>query len=97
MALEAERKQQVIGEYKIHETDTGSPEVQVAILTTRINGLRDHFTKNKQDHHSRRGLLKMVGRRRRLLTYLARQDINRYRDTITRLGIRDVISRPGSK
>lgn len=96
MALETERKQEVIGEYRTHEKDTGSPEVQIAILTTRINDLRGHFTANKHDHHSRRGLLKMVGRRRRLLTYLAHKDINRYRDTISRLGIRDVISRPGS-
>ena len=96
MTLETERKQEIIGEYRTHETDTGSPEVQIAILTTRINELRGHFTANKQDHHSRRGLLKMVGKRRRLLTYLARKDINRYRDTITRLGIRDVISRSSS-
>ncbi len=97
MALEAERKQQVIGDYRIHDTDTGSPEVQVAILTTRINDLRDHFTRNKQDHHSRRGLLKMVGRRRRLLAYVAHKDINRYRELISRLGIRDVISRSSSQ
>ena len=96
MALQTERKQEIIGEYKIHGADTGSPEVQIAILTTRINELREHFNVNKHDHHSRRGLLKMVGRRRRLLAYLARKDINRYRDIITRLGIRDVISRSGS-
>ena len=97
MALEAERKQEIIGESRVHDTDTGSPEVQIAILTERINGLRSHFTEHKHDHHSRRGLLKMVGRRRRLLTYLARKDITRYRETITRLGIRDVIQRPGSR
>lgn len=97
MALEADRKQELIGEHRVHDTDTGSPEVQVAILTERINGLRSHFTEHKQDHASRRGLLKMVGRRRRLLTYLAKQDINRYRETITSLGIRDVINRPGTR
>ncbi len=96
MGLDTERKQEIIGDYKINESDTGSPEVQIAILTTRINGLREHFTEHKHDHHSRRGLLKMVGRRRRLLTYLARKDINRYRDTISRLGIRDIVSRPGN-
>ncbi|HUP27228.1 MAG TPA: 30S ribosomal protein S15 [Chloroflexia bacterium] len=96
MPLQTERKQEVISDYKVHETDTGSPEVQIAILTTRINDLRGHFTANKQDHHSRRGLLKMVGRRRRLLTYLAHKDIARYREIIGRLGIRDVISRSGS-
>ncbi|MBF6612577.1 MAG: 30S ribosomal protein S15 [Chloroflexi bacterium] len=95
MALQTERKQEIIGDYKIHDTDTGSPEVQIAILTTRINDLRSHFTANKHDHHSRRGLLKMVGRRRRLLNYVARKDINRYRDIITRLGLRDSTSRPG--
>ena len=96
MGLQTERKQEVIKEYKVHGSDTGSPEVQIAILTTRINELRSHFTEHKHDHHSRRGLLKMVGRRRRLLTYLAHKDINRYRDTISRLGIRDVISRSGT-
>jgi small subunit ribosomal protein S15 len=86
--LQTERKQQIVGDYRIHETDTGSPEVQIAILTTRINELRDHFNEHKHDHHSRRGLLKMVGRRRRLLRYLANKDINRYRDVISRLGLR---------
>lgn len=88
MALQTERKQEIIGDYRVHETDTGSPEVQVAILTTRINELRSHFTEHKHDHHSRRGLLKMVGQRRRLLRYLAKNDINRYRDLIARLGLR---------
>ena len=97
MALQTERKQEIIGDYKIHDTDTGSPEVQIAILTTRINELRGHFTANKADHHSRRGLLKMVGRRRRLLTYLARKDVNRYRDIVSRLGLRDVVNRPGNR
>ncbi len=95
MALETERKQQLISEYKINEQDTGSPEVQIAILTTRINDLRAHFTANKHDHHSRRGLLKMVGRRRRLLSYLAKNDINRYRDIISRLSLRDITTRSG--
>lgn len=91
MALQTERKQQIIGEYKINEGDTGSPEVQIAILTTRINDLRSHFTEHKHDHHSRRGLLKMVGRRRRLLRYLANEDINRYREILSRLGIRGTV------
>jgi small subunit ribosomal protein S15 len=91
LALQTERKQEIIGEHKIHETDTGSPEVQIAILTTRINELREHFTQHKHDHHSRRGLLKMVGRRRRLLNYLAKQDINRYRQVLQRLGLRGTI------
>jgi len=88
LALQTERKQEIIGDYKVHETDTGSPEVQIAILTTRINDLRSHFTEHKHDHHSRRGLLKMVGQRRRLLRYLANKDINRYREIISRLGLR---------
>ncbi len=97
LALQSDRKQQLIQEYRINGRDTGSPEVQIAILTTRINELRGHFTEHKHDHHSRRGLLQMVGRRRRLLAYLAKTDINRYRDTISRLGIRDVVSRPGTR
>ena len=96
MGLQTERKQQIIGDYRIHETDSGSPEVQIAILTTRINDLRAHFNTNKHDHHSRRGLLKMVGRRRRLLRYLSQKDINRYRDIISRLNIRDIMNRPGA-
>ena len=91
MALQTERKQEIIAQHRVHETDTGSPEVQIAILTTRINELRSHFTEHKHDHHSRRGLLKMVGRRRRLLRYLASKDINRYRETITSLGLRSNI------
>ena len=83
-----EEKQQIISENKIHETDTGSPEVQIAILTTRINTLTEHLKKNKNDHHSRRGLLKMVGHRRNLLNYLSMKDINRYREIIKKLGIR---------
>lgn len=96
MALQQdqERKQQVVTDYKVHETDAGSPEVQIALLTTRINDLRSHFTEHKHDHHSRRGLLKMVGRRRRLLKYLANKDINRYRALISRLGLRDATQSP---
>ncbi len=94
MALQTERKQEIIDQFKIHETDAGSPEVQIAILTTRINELRSHFNEHKHDHHSRRGLLKMVGRRRRLLNYLAKKDINRYRNLISRLGLRDTTQSP---
>jgi small subunit ribosomal protein S15 len=91
LALQTERKQEIIENYRVHESDTGSPEVQIAILTTRINDLRSHFTEHKHDHHSRRGLLKMVGQRRRLLRYLANNDINRYREVITRLGLRGTV------
>jgi len=86
--LETQEKQQIIEDYKTHDTDTGSPEVQVAILTHRINELTEHFKVHKQDHHGRRGLLKLVGRRRRLLDYLKRKDLQRYKTTIERLGIR---------
>ncbi len=88
MALAAERKNQIISEYKTHEGDTGSPEVQVALLTARINELTDHLRTHAKDYHSRRGLLMMVGQRRRLLNYLSSKDINRYRSLIARLGIR---------
>ncbi|OPZ64817.1 MAG: 30S ribosomal protein S15 [Firmicutes bacterium ADurb.Bin506] len=88
MSLSNERKQEIIGQYRIHETDTGSPEVQVAILTERINYLNDHLKLHKKDHHSRRGLLKMVGRRRALLDYLKENNIDRYRVIIDQLGIR---------
>lgn len=81
-------KQQIIDQYKIHETDTGSPEVQIALLTHRITNLTEHLKTHKKDHHSRRGLLKMVGQRRRLLNYLMKKDINRYREIIGKLGIR---------
>ncbi len=81
-------KQAVIAEYKLHDTDTGSPEVQVAILTTRINELNEHLKVHKKDNHSRRGLLKMVGQRRGLLNYLAKVDIERYRAVIAKLGLR---------
>ena len=88
MAQTKEVKDRIIEESQLHDHDTGSPEVQVALLTRRITELTEHFKINKQDHHSRRGLLKLVGRRRRLLDYLKTQDFERYRTTIERLGIR---------
>ncbi len=88
MALNRERKAELIGTYKTHEGDTGSPEVQVAILSERINYLTEHFKIHAKDHHSRRGLLQLVGQRRRLLDYLKRKDSERYADLIRRLGIR---------
>ena len=88
MALEADVKKAIIEEYATHPGDTGSPEVQVAMLTQRIKDLTEHLKEHKHDHHSRRGLLLLVGRRRRLLDYLARTDIERYRSLIARLGIR---------
>ena len=84
-----EEKSAVIGDYAVHPGDTGSPEVQVAILTRRINELTEHFRTHKHDHHSRRGLLAMVGRRKRLLAYLVREDVERYRTLIARLELRD--------
>ena len=81
-------KEDVIKKYQLHENDRGSAPVQVALLTSRINDLRAHFDAHKKDHHSRRGLLKMVGRRRRLLEYLKRTDVERYRELITDLGLR---------
>ncbi|MCD6581192.1 MAG: 30S ribosomal protein S15 [Desulfuromusa sp.] len=86
--LGTEQKQEIINEYKRHEGDTGSPEVQVALLTERITYLTDHFKTHKKDHHSRRGLLKMVGQRRRLLDYLINQDVGRYQTIIKALGLR---------
>jgi ribosomal protein S15, bacterial/organelle len=83
-----DQKQEIINTYKINESDTGSPEVQIAILTFRINHLTEHLKINKKDHHSRRGLLKMVGHRRNLLNYLMKKDIERYRTIIEKLGIR---------
>ena len=83
-----EEKSKVIAEYATHEGDTGSPEVQIAILTKRINDLTEHLKTHKKDHHSRRGLLKMVGQRRNLLNYIMKKDIERYRSIIARLGIR---------
>ncbi|MBQ3848540.1 MAG: 30S ribosomal protein S15 [Clostridia bacterium] len=83
-----ERKQEIIKEYAIHEGDTGSPEVQVALLTERINHLNEHLKDHKKDHHSRRGLLMMVGQRRGMLDYLMRLDIERYRALVNKLGLR---------
>ncbi|NLY55563.1 MAG: 30S ribosomal protein S15 [Firmicutes bacterium] len=88
MALSSEKKRELIEEFKLHDGDTGSPEVQIAILTQRINDLTEHLKVHKHDHHSRRGLYKMIGQRRGLLNYLMKKDINRYREIISRLGIR---------
>ena len=88
MALQKDRKSEIIGSYRTHDTDTGSPEVQVAILSERISYLTEHFKVHVKDHHSRRGLLMLVGRRRRLLDYLKSKDIERYAGLIKRLGIR---------
>lgn len=88
MALIQEKKQEIIGKFKIHENDTGSPEVQIAILTERIIQLTEHLKIHKKDHHSRRGLLKMVGQRRGLLNYLKKSDIDRYRKMLEALGLR---------
>lgn len=88
MVLQRAHKEEIISGFRVHESDTGSPEVQIALLTERINGLTDHLREHKHDHHSRRGLLKLVGRRRRLLAYLSDKDVERYRATITRLGLR---------
>jgi small subunit ribosomal protein S15 len=88
MALQQEQKESIITQFQTHASDTGSPEVQIALLTERINGLTDHLRSHKHDHHSRRGLLQMVGQRRRLLAYLAKMDVERYRATIARLGLR---------
>jgi len=88
MSITAERKQALIGEYATGTGDTGSPEVQVAILSERIRNLTDHLNQHKKDHHSRRGLLVMVGRRRRLLDYVKRKDQNRYETLIKSLGLR---------
>ena len=88
MALDTAVKQEIIKEYATHEGDTGSPEVQVALLTRRITDLTEHFKDHKHDHHSRRGLLLLVGQRRRMLKYLAKVDIERYRSLIKRLDLR---------
>ena len=88
MALDAAEKKTILTTYGVHETDTGSPEAQVALLTKRISDLTEHLKMHKHDHHSRRGLLLLVGRRRRLLNYLAKTDITRYRSLIERLGLR---------
>ena len=88
MALNVEKKSDIINRFQLHEADTGSPEVQVAILTERITYLTDHFKTHAKDHHSRRGLIKLVGQRRRLLNYLKKKDIDRYRSLIDTLGLR---------
>lgn len=88
MPTSKEKKQEVISRYKLHDTDTGSPEVQIALLTEQVNHLAEHLKTHSKDFHSRRGLLKMVGRRRRLLDYLMRTDIDSYRQVIAELGLR---------
>jgi small subunit ribosomal protein S15 len=88
VVLTPETKREIIGKFKIHEGDTGSPEVQIALLSNRILYLTDHFQIHKKDHHSRRGLLKLVGQRRRLLNYLKRTDVRRYQTIIKDLGLR---------
>lgn len=88
MSLSTETKKVIIGKFKTHDVDTGSPEVQIALLSKRISDLTEHFKVHAKDHHSRRGLLKLVGQRRRLLNYLKRKDVNRYRTLIQELGIR---------
>lgn len=93
MALDREEKTNIITDYQVHEADTGSPDVQVALLTERINQLIEHLKTHAHDHHSRRGLLKLVGRRRRLLAYISSKDKERYRQLIERLGLRDVLRR----
>jgi small subunit ribosomal protein S15 len=89
MALVSAEKQAIMTENRIHEQDTGSPEVQVALLTARINQLQEHLRLHKNDHHSRRGMLVMIGRRQRLLDYLGSVNINRYRELVQKLGLRD--------
>ena len=91
--LTQEAKQEIMAKYAVHEGDTGSPEVQIAVLTARIQYLTDHLQQHKKDHHSRRGLLKMVGHRRRLLSYLYKKDIERYRSIIAKLNLRSTVER----
>ena len=86
--LDVEKRKDVIGSYRLHDKDTGSPEVQIALLSARIEYLTEHFKTHKKDHHSRRGLLKLVGQRRRLLDYVKNKDVERYRSVIQRLGLR---------
>ena len=88
MPLDRDEKAEIIGEFKLSDSDTGSPEVQIALLTRRLNMLNEHLKAHKHDHHSRRGLLKLVGQRERLLRYTAKQDVSRYRELCSRLGIR---------
>ena len=91
--LTQEAKQEIMQKYAVHEGDTGSPEVQIAVLSARIDYLTEHLKQHKKDHHSRRGLLKMVGHRRRLLSYLYKTDIERYRSIIAKLGLRSTFER----
>ena len=86
--LDGEKRKGIIGSYQLHEKDTGSPEVQIALLSARIEYLTEHFKAHKKDHHSRRGLLKLVGQRRRLLDYIKNKDLDRYRSVVQRLGLR---------
>jgi small subunit ribosomal protein S15 len=86
--LESEKRKGIINNFQLHEVDTGSPEVQIALLSARIEYLTEHFRMHKKDHHSRRGLLKLVGKRRRLLDYLKKKELERYRSVIQRLGLR---------
>ncbi|MDX9744988.1 MAG: 30S ribosomal protein S15 [Syntrophales bacterium] len=86
--LDVEKRSEIIDKFKLHEDDTGSPEVQIALLSARIEYLTEHFKTHKKDHHSRRGLLKLVGQRRRLLDYLKKTELERYRSIISRLGLR---------
>lgn len=89
MALPKEAKAEIIGDHRVHKEDTGSPEVQIALLTHRINDLTEHLKTHKKDHHSRRGLLKMVGHRRRMLNYLRDNELDRYRAVVKKLGLRE--------
>lgn len=86
--MDKEKRQEIIGNYKVHDGDTGSTEVQVAMLTERINQLTKHMAENRHDYHSERGLLKLIGQRKRLLDYLSKEDVERYRSLISRLGLR---------
>lgn len=88
MAITQERKNELISEFKTHENDTGSADIQIAILTEEINNLNGHLSTHKKDHHSRRGLMKMIGRRRKLLKYMRDNEVQRYRDLISKLGLR---------
>lgn len=88
MAITQERKNELIAEFKTHDTDTGSADIQIAILTEEINNLNGHLSTHKKDHHSRRGLMKMIGRRRKLLKYMRENEVQRYRDLISKLGLR---------
>ncbi len=88
MVLVREQKKKIIDDFKVHSQDTGSAEVQIALLTERINGLGQHFKSHKKDHHSRRGLLTLVGRRRRLLNYIKKKDVNKYEELLNKLGLR---------